>query len=248
MCVCVWVNTKQEILVNQWNNNDNFLRTRICCLLVALLIDKVSAHTKCLHKKQFSPEHFFYIWLEVIYIWSAFHFLCKFINMCSTRCDITSWCVCVYVCVCVCVCVCVLYLHFMHLTRSDEGSWEVPGTSPTQSACSPYNHNLVSFAHWKLSFSTQSQLNVQTTWISFLAQFYAPLWGQKLMLFSSSFSGCICFRGHTARENIVVRYVWGQIGFETSLSGYPRRGKLRWDSLYFYLFYLICYKFDVHFR
>ena len=82
-----------------------------------------------------------------------------------------------------CVCVCVLYLHFMHLTRSDEGSWEVPGTSPTQSACSPYNHNLVSFAHWKLSFSSQSQLNVQTTWISFLAQFYAPLWVRNWCFF-----------------------------------------------------------------
>ena len=40
------------------------------------------------------------------------------------------------------------------------------------------------------------------------------------------------------RENIVARCVWWQIGFETSLSGYRRRGKLRWDSLYFYLFYL----------
>ena len=130
-CVCVWgcggVNTKQEILVNQWNNNDNFLRICICCVLVALLIDKVSAHTKCLHKKQFSPEHFFYIWLEVIYIWSAFHFLCKFINMCSTRCDITSWCVCVYVCVCVCVCVrvCVVFAFYAF----DQKWWRFLGGS-----------------------------------------------------------------------------------------------------------------------
>ena len=152
-------------------------------------------------------------------------------------------------CVCVCVCVCVLYLHFMHLTRSDEGSWEDPGTSPTQSACSPYNHNLVSFAHWKLSFSTQSQLNVQTTWISFLAQFYAPLWGQKLMLFSSSFSACICFRGQTAREGehcckmcLMTNWLWDQfIGIS------PQR-KTSMGFALFLLVLFICYKFDVHFR